>query len=121
MPGQDSTGWGLVTHFAECFISCRLPLPEQEGSAFQAADNDAKCSCFCIRLFPLLFCTAPSYLQVLSCSPSSRQPVLGSCYTTVSEGLILYSIVRFHKAQEAHSGVCSSAGKQRKELRSHSH
>lgn len=29
MPCQGSTGWGLETHFAESFISCRLPLPEQ--------------------------------------------------------------------------------------------
>lgn len=54
MPRQGSTGWGLETHFAESFISCRLPLPEQGESAFQAANNDAKCSCICTCCFPFI-------------------------------------------------------------------
>jgi len=49
---------GVWKHFAESFSSSRLPLPEQE-SAFQAADNDAKCSCICMCYFP--FASEPRY------------------------------------------------------------
>lgn len=37
VPRQGSAGWGLETHFAESFISCRLPLPAQQIMTHSAA------------------------------------------------------------------------------------